>query len=138
MKGYSVRIEIGPKDIEKNQVVLVRRDTGEKEFVSKDDLETRLPQLLEDIQQTLYNNALEHREKRTTAVKTMEDMHQALEENQGFMKGMWCGDTACEEEIKDATQVHCRRIPCEQEEVRETCFWCGKEAIDLVVWATAY
>lgn len=138
MKGYPLRIEIGPKDIEKNQVVLVRRDTGEKEFVSKDDLVTRLPQLLEDIQQTLYNNALEHRENRTTVVKTMEDMHQALEEKQGFMKGMWCGDTACEEEIKDATQVTSRCIPFEQEEVSETCFCCGKAAKELVIWARAY
>src|SRR5699024_5298688 len=83
MKGYPVRIEIGPRDIEKNQVVLVRRDTGEKDFVSIDELEEKLLALLEEIQQNLYDKALEHRTKKTTTVKSMEEMEKALEENPG-------------------------------------------------------
>ncbi len=138
MKGYPVRIEIGPKDIEKNQVVLVRRDTNEKDFVSLDELETKLPALLDEIQQNLYNQALAHREEKTTTVQNMEEMKQALEENPGFMKAMWCGDEACEEKIKEETQVTSRCIPFEQETVSDSCFCCGKEAKELVYWARAY
>src|SRR5690625_1302289 len=122
MKGYPVRIEIGPRDIEKNQVVLVRRDTGEKEFVPMDELKERLPSLLEEIQQNLYNKALEHRNKKTSVVKSLEEMEKALEENPGFMKAMWCGDEACEEKVKEDYQVTTRCIPFEQEKVADTCF----------------
>ena len=138
MKGYPVRIEIGPKDIEKNQVVLVRRDTNEKEFVSLDELQERLPALLEEIQQNLYDTALEHRNNKTTIVKSMEDVEKALEENPGFMKAMWCGDEACEEKVKEELQVTSRCIPNEQEKVADTCFCCGKEAKEMVYWARAY
>src|SRR5699024_8916034 len=91
MKGYPVRIEIGTKEIEKNQVVLVRRDTNAKEFVPMNELETRLTALLEEVQQNLYDKALTHRESKTTVVKNLADVEKALEENPGFMKGMWCG-----------------------------------------------
>lgn len=138
MKGYPVRLEVGPKDIEKNQVVLVRRDSGEKEFVSLDELETRLPALLEEVQQGLYDKALAHREARTSIVHNLDDMAQALEEKQGFMKGMWCGDEACEEKIKEDYQVTSRCIPFEQEKVDDHCLCCGKEASELVIWARAY
>src|SRR5699024_10992473 len=83
MKGYPVRLEIGPKDIEKNQVVLVRRDNGEKEFVSVDQLNTRLAELLEEIQQNLYDHALAHREARTVVVHNLEEMKSALDQNPG-------------------------------------------------------
>src|SRR5690625_2347274 len=72
MKGYPIRVEIGPKDIEKNQVVVVRRDTNEKEFVSLDDIASKLPVILEEIQENLFNKALEHRENKTTVVKNMD------------------------------------------------------------------
>ena len=138
MKGYPVRIEIGPKDIEKNQVVLVRRDTLEKEFVSMDELEERLPALLEEIQQGLYDKALAHRNEKTTVVTSLEEMEKALEENPGFMKAMWCGDEACEEKVKEDFSVTSRCIPFEQEKVADTCFCCGKEAEQMVYWARAY
>src|SRR5699024_10446638 len=128
MKGYPVRIEIGPKDIEKNQVVLVRRDTNEKEFVSIDQLEERILALLDEIQQNLYDKALAHRNEKTTDVKSMKEMENALEENPGFMRGMWCGDDACEEKVKEELQVTSRCIPFEQEKIDDTCFCCGKEA----------
>jgi prolyl-tRNA synthetase len=138
MKGYPVRIELGPKDIEKKQVVLVRRDTGEKEFVPMEELETRLPMLLKEIQENLYKQALEHREGKTTVVKNMDDVKKALAENPGFMKGMWCGADACEEKLKEETQVTSRCIPFEQEKVADTCLCCGKEAKEMVYWARAY
>lgn len=138
MKGYPIRIEIGPKDIEKNQVVLVRRDTNEKEFVSMDQLEERLPALLDEIQQNLYDQALAHRNEKTTDVKSMEEMEKALEENPGFMRAMWCGNDACEEKVKEELQVTSRCIPFEQETLDDKCFCCGKEAEEMVYWARAY
>ncbi|WP_233880138.1 proline--tRNA ligase [Virgibacillus halodenitrificans] len=138
MKGFPVRIEMGPKDIEKNQVVLVRRDTGEKEFIALAELQDRLPVLLEEIQQNLYEKAKAHREEKTSVAKNMDEFKTALEENPGFIKAMWCGDTACEEKIKEETTATSRCIPFEQEKVSDTCVCCGKEAKELVYWAKAY
>lgn len=138
MKGYPVRIEIGPKDIEKNQVVLVRRDTNEKEFVSMDELEIRLPRLLEEIQQNLYDLAVAHREEKTSVVTSMDEMKKALEENPGFMKAMWCGEGTCEDKIKETFSVTSRCIPFEQEKIADTCFCCDKPAKEMVYWARAY
>ena len=138
MKGYPVRIEIGPKDIEKEQVVLVRRDTGEKEFVPMDELTNRLPVLLEDIQQNLFDQALAHREEKTHSVTTLEDFKETLETESGFIKAMWCGDIACEEDIREETGATSRCVPFEQERIADTCVCCGKEAEEMVYWARAY
>lgn len=138
MKGYPVRIEIGPKDIEKEQVVLVRRDTSEKEFVSLSDLNERLPALLEEIQQNLFDQAVAHRAEKTNRVTSLEQFKQTLDEKSGFIKAMWCGDVACEEEIREVTGATSRCIPFEQEKVAETCVCCGKEAKELVYWGRAY
>lgn len=138
MKGYPIRIEIGPRDIENNQVVVVRRDTLEKEFVPMDELEKRIPELMEEIQQGLYDKALKHREERTSIVRSLEEMEKALEEKPGFMKAMWCGDDACEAKIQEQYSVTSRCIPFEQEKLADECFSCGKEAKEMVVWARAY
>lgn len=138
MKGYPVRIEIGPRDIEKEQVVLVRRDTGDKEFVAMNELETRLPDLLEEIQKNLFDQAVAHREEKTTTVTKMDEFKQVLEEKAGFIKAMWCGDLACEEDIREETGATSRCIPFEQEQVAERCVSCGKDAKELVYWARAY
>ncbi|MDY0395313.1 proline--tRNA ligase [Virgibacillus halophilus] len=138
MKGIPVRIEMGPKDMEKEQVVLARRDTGEKEFVALTDLHTRLPKLLEEIQQNLFDKALVHREEMTTVAKNLEEFQKVLDEKGGFIKAMWCGDQACEEKIKEDCQATSRCIPFEQEEVSDSCVCCGKKAKELVYWAKAY
>jgi len=138
MKGVPVRIEMGPKDIDKQQVVLVRRDTGEKDFVALADLESRLPELLEEIQQNLYDKALAHRDEMTTVATDMEEFKQTLDQKGGFIKAMWCGDEACEDKIKEKTTATSRCIPFEQETVSDTCVCCGKEAKELVYWAKAY
>ena len=138
MKGIPVRIEFGPKDIEKEQVVLARRDTGEKEFVPLTELEERLPKLLEEVQQNLYDQALKHREDMTTAVKSFNEFKEVLENKGGFIKAMWCGEDACEEKIKEETSATSRCIPEEQESISDTCVCCGKEAKELVYWAKAY
>src|SRR5690625_1971754 len=138
MKGYPIRIEIGPRDIENEQVVVVRRDTLEKEFVSMAELDRRILEILDDVQKNLYDKALKHREEKTTVVTSMDDMKQALAENPGFMKAMWCGDIACEDKIQEEFSVTSRCIPFEQEKIAETCFCCGKEAKEMVYWARAY
>lgn len=138
MKGIPVRIEMGPKDIEKDQVVLARRDTGEKEFIPLDQLELRLPALLEEIQQDLFDKAHAHREEMTSVAKTMEEFGEILESKGGFIKAMWCGDEACEDKIKEEFSATSRCIPFEQEEVSDTCVCCGKPAKELVYWGKAY
>ncbi|MFZ3579434.1 proline--tRNA ligase [Virgibacillus sp. DJP39] len=138
MKGIPVRVEIGPKDIENNQAVIVRRDTGEKEFVSLDGLQDRVRALLDEIQQNLFDTAVHHRKEKTTVVTTFEEFKRTLDEKTGFIKAMWCGDQACEEKIKEETTATSRCIPFEQEKVSDTCVYCGKEAKELVYWAKAY
>ncbi|MBL5769124.1 proline--tRNA ligase [Bacillus sporothermodurans] len=138
MKGIPVRLEVGPKDIEKGQVVLVRRDTGEKIFVPMAELETKVVELLEDIQNNLFEKAKAHREEKTSIARNMDEFKQVLVENPGFIKAMWCGDVACENFIKDETSATSRCIPFEGEPVSDTCVCCGGEAKHLVYWAKAY
>ncbi|MEK4762794.1 proline--tRNA ligase [Viridibacillus sp. FSL E2-0187] len=138
MKGIPVRLEVGPKDIENNQVVLARRDSGEKVIVKLDELEVKLPEMLEEIQNDLYNKALNHREENTFTVQTFDAFKTQLEEKQGFIKAMWCGDQACEDKIKEETGATSRCMPFEQEHISEACICCSKPAEKMVVWAKAY
>jgi prolyl-tRNA synthetase len=138
MKGIPVRLEVGPKDIEKGQVVLARRDTGEKIFVSLEELETKLPVLLEDIQRNLYEKAKNHREEKTNTALTLDEFKAVLEKETGFVKAMWCGDRACEDKIKEETTATSRCIPFEQDKVANKCVCCGNEAEKMVLWAKAY
>ena len=138
MKGVPIRLEIGPKDIEKNQVVLARRDTGEKEIVSIDNLQTRVTQLLDEIQQNLLQRATERRDSKTYVAKTMEEFEKQINETPGFIKAMWCGDQACEDAIKEKTGATSRCIPFEQEHISDTCVCCGKPAKHMIYWGRAY
>lgn len=138
MKGVPLRLEIGPKDIEKNQCVVVRRDNGEKTFVGLDELEERIPQLLQAVRDGMYQKALERREKMTYAVTDFAEMKQAADTRPGFIKAMWCGDQACEEKIKEEAGLSSRCMPFEQEELSDTCVCCGKKAKAMVYWGKAY
>ncbi|MFD0825724.1 proline--tRNA ligase [Neobacillus sp. M.A.Huq-85] len=138
MKGIPVRLEVGPKDIENKQVVLVRRDTLEKVVVPMDQLETKLVELLDDIQSNLYNKALNHREERTSVALNFDEFKTTLETKGGFIKSMWCGDVACEEKIKEETSATSRCMPFEQEQLSDTCVCCGGKAEKMVYWAKAY
>ena len=137
MKGVPLRLEIGPKDIEKNQCVLVRRDTREKTFVSLDELETAIPRLLEELSANLYQRALENREARTWAATTMDQVKQLAAENNGYIKTMWCGDEACEEKMKEEVGLSSRCMPFEQEHLSDVCPCCGKPATVMVYWGKA-
>ena len=138
MKGIPIRLEIGPKDIEANQAVLARRDTGEKKAVSLDNLETEVLTLLEEIHKNMYNRALKHIEDTTGYAKNMEEFERLLEEHPGFIKAMWCGDRACEDAVKDKTTATSRCIPFEQENFSDTCVVCDKKAEKMVYWGKAY
>ncbi|MEH7344410.1 proline--tRNA ligase [Bacillus sp. JJ1532] len=138
MKGVPLRLEVGPKDIENKQVVLARRDTGEKLIVSLDQLETKLTEVLDDIQQNLYNKAKELREQKTYVATTYDEFKDTFANKSGFVKAMWCGELECEEKIKEETSVTSRCIPFEQEAVSSECVCCGREANELVYWAKAY
>ena len=138
MRGVPLRLEIGPKDIEKNQCVLVRRDTREKIFISLDELETRVPELLAELQTALLEKARALRDKKTYAVTSIDEFAKVIEETPGFIKAMWCGDRACEDAVKEKTGATARCIPFEQEKVADTCLCCGKPAEQMVYWGKAY
>ncbi|MDP4171187.1 MAG: His/Gly/Thr/Pro-type tRNA ligase C-terminal domain-containing protein, partial [Bacillota bacterium] len=138
MKGIPVRLEVGPKDIENGQVVLARRDTGEKIIVPLNELEAKLPELLDDIQYNLYKTAKAHRDDNTSIALNLENIEKQLEKKPGFIKAMWCGDKACEDQIKERTGATSRCIPFEQERISETCVCCDKAANNMVYWAKAY
>lgn len=138
MKGIPVRVEIGPKDIEKNQAVLVRRDTREKIFVSLDELECKVKELLEDIQNSMLERARKRRDENTFEAFSVEEMVNIADNHPGFIKAMWCGDRACEDKIKEETGITSRCIPFGQEPIGDTCVCCGKKADKLLYWGRAY
>lgn len=138
MRGVPLRLEVGPKDIQKNQVVLVKRENREKLFVSMNELEEKLPLIFDDIQKSLYSKALAHREARTFKAETLDEMESILDTNPGFIKAMWCGDEKCENAIKERIAATARCIPFEQEKISDKCVCCGKEAKQLVYWGRAY
>ena len=138
MKGVPLRLEIGPKDMEKNQCVLVRRDTREKYFVSLDDLETEIPRLLNELAQNLYQRALTNRENRTWSATTMEEVKQLGEAGNGYVKTMWCGSLECEEKMKEEAGLSSRCMPFQQETLSDVCPCCGKPANLMVYWGKAY
>ena len=138
MKGVPVRLEIGPRDIENGQCVLVRRDTLEKCTVKLDNLEEEITNLLEKIQKNMYEMASNLREKRTSIALNMDEFIEKINTNQGYIKTMWCGDEACEEKIHELTGAKSRCIPFEQENISDTCVCCGKKANKMVIWGRQY
>ncbi|WDC85418.1 proline--tRNA ligase [Caloramator sp. mosi_1] len=138
MKGVPVRLEVGPKDIEKNQVVLARRDTMEKIVVSMDNLEEEVMKLLDDIHNNMLETARKNRDEHTYVATNMEDFKDIVENKPGFIKAMWCGDRECEDKIKEETGATSRCIPFEQEQLSSTCVCCGKPAKHMVYWGRAY
>ena len=138
MKGVPLRLEIGPKDMEKGQCVLVRRTDREKIFVPLDQLEARIAEQLDIVRQQMYDRALERRESMTYAAGTLEEMKRTADEKPGFIKAMWCGGLACEEKLKEVAGVSSRCIPFEQEKVGDVCVCCGRPAKSMVYWGKAY
>ncbi len=139
MKGVPVRLEIGPKDIENNQCVLVRRDNREKAFVSLDNLEAGINDTLSAYAEAIYNKALENVKNKTYACTSIDEIIAKLQENgDGFVKAMWCGEEECEDKVKELTGVGSRCIPFHQENLSDKCVCCGKPAKQMVYWGKAY
>ncbi|MBQ9543258.1 proline--tRNA ligase [Ruminococcus sp.] len=139
MKGVPVRIELGPKDIENGQCVIVTRHDREKTFTPLTELVETVNAKLEAVREGIYQKALENRERRTYACKTTDEIIKALEDNgDGFIKAMWCGDEECEDKVKELTGVGSRCIPFEQENLSDVCVCCGKPAKKMVLWGKAY
>ena len=138
MRGVPVRIELGPRDIEQGKAVLVRRDTGEKVEVSLEQMEVKLGELLEQIQENMYQQVLKRTKEKTTIAKNMDEFIKNMEENQGYVKTMWCGKESCEDKIKELTGAHSRCNPFEQEDLGDTCVCCGEKAKHMVIWGRQY
>ncbi len=140
MRGIPMRVEIGPKDIENNQAVLVRRDTREKTVVSLDELAVKAAELLETIQKEMFEAAYAHREEHTYAAYDYETFKTTIDEKPGFVKAPWCGCRECEDKIKEETSATSRCMPLVGSEVEEgqTCVCCGKPAKAMVYWGKAY
>lgn len=138
MKGVPVRLEIGPRDIEANQCVLVRRDNGEKTVASLDELDTVIPQLLFDITENLYKKAYENRKNRTYTETELDSFIKTANEKSGYIRAHWCGDEACEVKLKELADVTSRCLPFGEQGEGGKCVVCGKETDKLVYWGKAY
>ena len=138
MKGIPVRIEIGPKDIEANQAVIVRRDTREKIVVALPELAEKVGEVLTTMQSDMLERARKHRDSHTYDATTYEEFVKTINEKPGFVRAMWCGDQACEDKIKEDTTATSRCMPFKQDHIADTCVCCGKPAKALVYWGKAY
>jgi len=138
LRGVPLRLEIGPKDLEKSQVVLARRDTREKTFTPMEGLGERVVTLLDEIQQALYKRALEYRETHTTRVTSFDEFKAVMEGRPGFVIAGWCGSVDCEAQIKAETQATLRNIPFGSEKPSTVCVKCGRPASSEPWFAKAY
>ena len=138
MKGVPLRIELGPKDIEKGQCVVVTRHNREKHFIPLENIEAEIPGLLQKVRDGIYQIALENRERRTFTAASMEEIMDFTAHQSGFLKTMWCGDLACEMVMKDQAGLSSRCMPFEQEHLSDVCPICGRPAKEMVIWGKAY
>ena len=138
LRGVPLRLEIGPKDIEKSQVVLARRDTREKLPTAMEGLPETVTRLLAEIQRSLYDRALRFREEHTQRVATYDELKQVMEGRPGFVVAGWCGSEECEAQIKAETQATLRNIPFTGAGVTGTCVKCGKPSTAEAWFAKAY
>ncbi len=139
MRGIPVRVELGPKDIEAGHCVVVRRDTREKITVALDEIETKIPEILETVQKDMFERAKAHRDSHIWDAHNYEELKDIAANKPGFIRAMWCEDRACEEKIKDELAVSSRCMPFnDQEHISDVCVCCGKPAKKLVYWGKAY
>ncbi len=139
MRGIPLRIEIGPKDLAEGKCVLVRRDTREKITSAIAEVPKIVPELLEKIQSEMLERAKSHRDSHIYDAKNYAELTQIAEEKPGFIRGMWCGERACEDKIKEELAVTSRCEPFEDKErISEVCVCCGKPAKKLIYWGKAY
>jgi prolyl-tRNA synthetase len=138
MKGIPLRLEIGPKDIENGQCVLVRRDNGEKAFVSMDGLAETVKNMLDAVHDGLYEKAKKNLDENIFRADSLDEAAEIIRTKGGFIKTMWCGDEACELKFKDVAGVSSRCMPLAQEKLGDVCPCCGRPADKEVIWGVAY
>lgn len=138
MRGIPVRVDIGPRDIENGQAVLVRRDTHEKLTVGLEELADRVGELLDQIQKDMLERARAHRDAHTYVAEDFDTFVKTINEKPGFVKAMWCGCQECEDKIKELTGATSRCMPFKQERISDKCVCCGKPATKMVYWGRAY
>ena len=138
MRGIPLRVEIGPKDMEKHQCVLVRRDTREKTVVDLDDVADKAKELMAQMQKDMLERARKHLESHISDAHNYEEFKDAVENKPGSIRAMWCGDEGWELKIKEDTTATSRCMPFEQEKISDVCVCCGKPAKKLVYWGKAY
>ncbi|QWU14141.1 prolyl-tRNA synthetase [Paenibacillus sophorae] len=138
MRGVPVRLELGPRDMENGVCVLVSRISGEKKIVQQDRLVEEVETMLQQVHNEMFERALKFREDHFYSVETLDEMKAAMEEKRGFALAGWCGDDACEAQVKEETGATSRNIPFEPGETKKTCICCGKPAEHTVVFAKAY
>jgi len=139
MRGVPLRMEIGPKDVAKGSVVLARRDKPGKEgksFVSQEGIAGSVQEALVSIQKALFNRALVFRNTRTFEPKNIEEFRESVEK--GFAKSRWCGESRCEEQIKETTKATLRCIPLEQPGGTGSCIFCGQPSSEVAIFGKAY
>jgi prolyl-tRNA synthetase len=136
-RGVPLRIEIGPKDLDSNQVLLARRDSGEKTSVSLDGLNHAVSEMLSEIQKSLYNRALDFRQKHSCRIDDYSKFEGVLEQG-GFLWAHWCGSESCEERVKTETKATIRCIPMAGEKETGQCVVCGNASDARVIFARAY
>ncbi|MFE4569302.1 proline--tRNA ligase [Paenibacillus chitinolyticus] len=138
MRGVPIRVELGPRDMENGQIVLVSRVTGEKKIVQQVNFVQEVQQLLEEIHQEMFNRAKQHLEEHLITVDTLDEFKQYLETNRGFALAGWCGSEACEAQVKEEAGATSRNIPFSPRESKETCLVCGDKAKHTVVFGKSY
>ena len=138
MKGVPLRVELGPRDIENGQCVAVRRDNGEKITVALDELAARVPELLDAVQQGLYNAAKINLDEHIFEAHSLEEAKALQAEHGGFIKTMWCGELDCEMKMKEEAGMSSRCMPLRQERFADVCPICGKPAKHMIYWGVAY
>ena len=138
MRGMPLRLEMGPRDIENGECVLVRRDTSEKISVKLENLEETIEKLLEDIQNNMFEMCKKRMKEKTTEAHTLDEFQEKMNSNQGFIKAMWCGNAECEAKIKELTAAKSRCMPFVQEKIDDKCVCCGKLADKYVIWGRQY
>ena len=138
MKGVPLRVELGPTDMENGVCVAVRRDNGEKVSVRLDEAAERIPVLLDQVQQGLYEKAKKNLDEHTYAARSLAEAKALQEKNGGFIKTMWCGELDCELQMKEKAGMSSRCIPFRQEKLGDTCACCGKPAKHMIYWGVAY
>lgn len=138
MRGIPVRVEMGPRDIEAGQAIIVRRDTREKTTVAIESLAEEIKNILDKMQTEMLERARTHRETHTYVATNYDEFKDVVANKPGFVKAMWCGDQACEDKIKEETTATSRCMPFEQEHLSDVCVCCGRPAKKMVYWGKAY